>query len=213
MRSGPFHNPFRDQAKDLSALVARPAPAPPAPKPSPADEDEEGLWLKAMSEVRPLDAGPLTAQPKVKPPVRPAENEDLEVLTHLADLVSGNLPLDVRDTDEYVEGARPGLNPALLSRLSEGFYPVQEHLDLHGLNLTQAEARVARFLHESRRRGLRCVLIIHGRGLKSPDRHPVLKPHLVDWLSRSGMRKHVLAFTSARPYDGGAGAVYVLLKG
>ena len=212
---GPFHNPFQSRAGELKKHLAPKAQEtpPPRPKPKPAPEpDEEELFLRAVADVTPLGSDLQTATPRpgAKPP--PMEDEELEVLARLADLVTGTAPLDIRDTDEYVQGARPGLSPDIVHRLSLGRFPVADHLDLHGLTLAQARAEVEGFLTESRRKGSRCVLIIHGRGLSSPDGQPVLKPHLVGWLSKTGLRKHVLAFTSARPYDGGAGAVYVLLK-
>lgn len=209
--AGPFHNPFQDRAKELKKrLEIKEAPKP-RPKPPP-EPDEEEIFLRAVADVTPFDKDLqiATPEPGAKPP--PVEDEELEVLAQLADLVTGTAPLDIRDTDEYVQGARPGLSPDVVHRLSLGRFPVADHLDLHGLTLAQARAEVEGFLMESRRMGLRCVLIIHGRGLSSPDGQPVLKPHLVTWLSKTGLRKHVLAFTSARPYDGGAGAVYVLLK-
>ena len=209
--SGPFHNPFRDQAASLKNHLEKktgPAPAK-APKPPP---DEEEVFLKAMAGITPIDSEAQATRPLTRPKPPPEEDEELEVLARLADLVTGSAPLDIRDTDEYVQGARPGLNPDILHRLSQGLFPVADHLDLHGLTLAQARAEVEGFLTEARRMGQRCVLLIHGRGLSSPEGRPVLKPHLVAWLSRTGLRKHVLAFTSARPYDGGAGAVYVLLK-
>ena len=80
--------------------------------------------------------------------------------------------------------------------------------------MTAEEARVAvdRFLTTAQRNGQRCVLIIHGRGLNSKDQVPVLKTRLAQWLARGSWARLVLAFTSARPCDGGAGALYVLLR-
>ena len=75
-----------------------------------------------------------------------------------------------------------------------------------------ARPAVERFLHEALRAGHRCVLVVHGRGHNSKDRTPVLKEKLVSWLARSALSRMVLAFTSARPHDGGAGAMYVLLR-
>jgi DNA-nicking Smr family endonuclease len=212
-----FHNPFLDQAKELKKLVNKPLPLarppkPENPEPEDREKEEERLFLKAVAGAMPLGSGPETALALTKAEPPPEEDEELEVLAQLADLISGAAPLDIRDTDEYVQGARPGLNPDIIHRLALGRFPVQAHLDLHGLTLAQARHQVEGFLLESRRMGLRCVLVIHGRGLSSPEGRPVLKPHLVAWLSRSGLRKHVLAFTSARPYDGGAGAVYILLR-
>ncbi len=212
-KSRPFHNPFLDSAKELKRRLAQPAaeaePAPPAVEP----DDDAAEFRRAMAGVTPLEFGPEIALPTTRPGPRPAEDEDLEALAHLADLVAGEVALDVRDTDEYVEGSRPGLNPEIVNKLAAGLFPIHDHLDLHGLTVNEAQERVFRFVIDSRRLGHRCVLVIHGRGLGSPEGKPVLKPHVVAWLSRSALRKHVLAFATARPYDGGAGAVYVLLKG
>jgi len=207
----PFHNPFLAQAKELRDLVDQPAEKKEPPKPE--RESDEEIFLKTVGPVTPLEASNEVAERRTRPGPPPLPDEEFEVLTQMADLVSGALPLDVRDTDEYVQGARPELDPQILERLSAGLIPSQDHLDLHGLALAQARENLADFLQRSRRTGLRCVLIIHGRGLRSPQGQPVLKPHVVAWLSRSALRKHVLAFATARPYDGGAGALYVLLKG
>ena len=96
--------------------------------------------------------------------------------------------------------------------MKRGKIPVQDYIDLHGYTKKDAEERVRRFLIDSQRRGLSCVLIIHGRGLNSPDSIPILKERLPVWLNRGPVRKIVLAFSSARPYDGGTGALYVLLR-
>ena len=88
---------------------------------------------------------------------------------------------------------------------------MQDHLDLHGLTAAEARDAVDRFLTNAVRQGLRTVLIIHGRGLSSPG-EPVLKSRLMQWLNRGVWRKWVMAYTSARRCDGGAGATYVLLR-
>ena len=100
----------------------------------------------------------------------------------------------------------------LLKRLRAGEYALQGHLDLHGLDRGEAKQKVVKFVEECRRAGQRCILIVHGRGLHSPDQIPVLKQRVQVWLSYGRLAKYVLAFCSARPEDGGAGAVYVLLR-
>jgi DNA-nicking Smr family endonuclease len=85
-------------------------------------------------------------------------------------------------------------------------------VDLHGLGTEAAKEALERFLVESRRRGHRCVLVVHGRGLHSKDQVPVIKERMGAWLSRGRLSKIVLAFATARPTDGGAGASYVLLR-
>jgi DNA-nicking Smr family endonuclease len=96
-------------------------------------------------------------------------------------------------------------------RLHQGQFAIQAHIDLHGMTVRQAREAVDGFLHQAVRQGLRMVLIIHGRGLSSPV-EPVLKSHLVKWLQRGSWRKWVMAYTSARVCDGGAGATYILLR-
>jgi DNA-nicking Smr family endonuclease len=97
-------------------------------------------------------------------------------------------------------------------QLRRGEFPRQAYLDLHGLTAAEARPAVERFVVEAVRAGRRCVLLVHGRGHNSKDNVPVLKTNLVGWLARGAVSRMVLAFTSARPSDGGAGALYVLLR-
>jgi DNA-nicking Smr family endonuclease len=94
-------------------------------------------------------------------------------------------------------------------QLRRGALPVEDRLDLHGLTVDQAYRVVRHFLEQSRKAGHRCVLIIHGKGARSPGSVPVLKCNVSSWLRAS---QPVLAFHSARYRDGGTGAVYVLLR-
>jgi len=105
-----------------------------------------------------------------------------------------------------------GLDPALLRRLKRGGYAVEDRLDLHGLTRDGARGAVDRFLRGARLDGKRCVLLIHGRGRHSEDELPVLKEGLRGWLASGSFGRQVLAFASARPADGGVGALYVLLR-
>ncbi len=140
-------------------------------------------------------------------------NEDLEALRSLSDLVTGKAEFDLTYTDEYVEGQTRGLPPTLMEQLRAGRIPYQDHLDLHGYTILQAEAAVTRFILDSVALGRSSVLLIHGRGLGSKDGIPVLKRFLEDFLLRGPARKFILAFTTARPVDGGLGASYILLRG
>ncbi|GIW40798.1 MAG: hypothetical protein KatS3mg076_1375 [Candidatus Binatia bacterium] len=142
---------------------------------------------------------------------RPPKEED-EARAFLSDLVSGAVPFDIAETDEYVEGVVRGLNPELVRRLRMGEFARQDYLDLHGMTADEARKAVEAFLLSSHRKGYRCVLIVHGRGKNSKNQVPVLKRHLKDWLARGSCSRLVLAFTSARPCDGGTGALYALLR-
>jgi DNA-nicking Smr family endonuclease len=127
-------------------------------------------------------------------------------------LVSGDAPFDLSDTDEFIEGRIAGIDPNLVRKLRRGDFAVQGHVDLHGLTREEAKRAVDEFLRRSRNAGKRCVLVVHGRGLHSRDQLPVLKEALRTWLSTARFARHVLAFATARPADGGGGALYVLLR-
>src|SRR5438552_3972103 len=127
-------------------------------------------------------------------------------------LARGAARFDISDTREYVEGAIVGLDPRVLRRLRRGDFAWQDHLYLHGMTSATARVAVDRFLAESVALGHRCVLIVHGRGRNSKDQTPVLKERLKSWLARGRAARIVLGFTTARPCDGGAGALYVLLR-
>ncbi len=104
---------------------------------------------------------------------------------------------------------RPGVRTQVLRRLRRGLYPIEDELDLHGHSQAEARDRLAEFIAFHRNAGHRCLRIIHGKGYRSGARGPILKIAVNSWLRRHG---DVMAFTSARPIDGGTGAVYVLLR-
>lgn len=176
---------------------------------------EDRIFLEAVSDVTPLSSSKKTVFPTPDARMRPAHqapDEELEAMAHLNDLVSGSAEVDITFTDEYVEGAVPGFDRKLMLRLKRGEFAVQDHLDLHGLTKQEAELRVRQFLVQSFNKGLRCVLVVTGRGLNSENQIPILKERLPLWLRRGPARKIVLAFSTAKPYDGGTGAIYVLLR-
>lgn len=111
---------------------------------------------------------------------------------------------------EALAWSQSGISHEALRRLRRGYWSVQAELDLHGLTRDAAKRELVDFLVDCRRHGARCVRIIHGKGLGSPDRLPVLKTHVAHWLTQ---RREVLAYVQARPCDGGSGALAVLLRG
>jgi DNA-nicking Smr family endonuclease len=167
-----------------------------------------------MADVRPLSSTQRARVPRQPPPLPPRTptDPDAEALAELSDLVAGNGTFDISHTTEFLEGAVLGLDRRLVRRLRNGEFAYQSHLDLHGMTAEQARAAVDSFLTTAYRRGYRCVLIVHGRGHNSTDQVPVLKRKVTAWLSRGSWARLVLAFTSARACDGGAGALYVLLR-
>ena len=215
-REKPFNNPFGglglnkppERRVKNSPRVERPAPPPVDP------EDEAALFRAVVGEVQPIRGSPRL--PRAKPPVEVESlrivDDEADAFAELCELVAQKGPLDLADSDERIEGAAPGLDIRILRRLRAAHYAIEAHLDLHGLTREEAKQELAKFMEESRRRARRLVLIVHGRGLHSKDQIPVLKAGLQVWLSRGRIGRHVLAFTSAQRHDGGAGAVYVLLR-
>ena len=207
----PFLELKKEKAPPPAAAPAKAAPEPP-PEPLPGT-DEDAFAAMVAGAVPLTGVAPLAPQ-KVGPRPGPPPPDDAEaVMRELEDLVSGVAPFDFADTEEFVEASVRGLDRRVLKQLRRGDFSYQAHLDLHGMRRDEARARVAEFIVKAHAEGKKCVLVVHGRGLGSKDNIPVLKEKLTAWLTRGAIGKRVLAFTSARPYDGGTGAVYVLLRG
>lgn len=212
MAKKPFNDAFRKLGDRAAAAAPRPARPPPPPPRPPSEPDEHELWARVTAGARP-PPGP----DRVGPPRPPAASghvwhPDLDAIDELRALVAGEGPFDLADSDEFIEGRVAGLDADVLRKLRRGEYAVQGHVDLHGLTREEAKGAVEAFLRSARSAGKRCVLVVHGRGLHSKDQLPVLKEALRTWLATARFARHVLAFASARPADGGAGAIYVLLR-
>jgi len=178
-------------------------------------EDPAAVFQAAMADVTPpawKNTRIGVVSPRFPQENRQVYSEDLEVLLQLEDLVEGRRPIDLLDSDEYLEGYVRGIHPVILEKLRQGRFSIQAYLDLHGLTAAEAEQEVREFITQAAALGRRCVLLVHGRGLNSKDQIPVLKKRLEAMLLRGPVRKKILAFTSAQPHDGGTGASYVLLR-
>ena len=211
----PFNNPFLDVKLPEKAATPEPAPPPePSPQVKAAPLSDDDLWTLAIDGAAPLEDRSGRIRPGPQPlSVAPGElDPELVAYDELRALISGEVPFDIADTDEFIEGQARGLDPNVVRRLRRGELAVQAHLDLHGMLKEEAKVQLEAFLSRERHDGKRCVLVVHGRGLHSKDQVPVLKEALKRWMGTARFAQHVLAFTSARPHDGGAGAVYVLLK-
>jgi DNA-nicking Smr family endonuclease len=212
----PFNPAFEELHQKMKK--AQKAPREPDVRGSLQDQhepDDRAFFIEAMSDVTPLPGaqGKIMKSPGPNTtPAHPAPDDMQEAMAYLQDLVKGSKELDITFSDEYVEGSVKGFSRKLMNGLKKGQFPVQDYIDLHGLTKQEAESKVRDFLIQSYRLGLRCVLIVHGRGLNSPESFPVLKERLPVWLGRGFVRKIVLAFATAKPYDGGTGAMYVLLR-
>lgn len=200
---------------DIPSLpVARnPADGPSKPqKGKPDPETEQQLFDEAMADVTPISrSGCIEAVSQKCLPAGPEDNPDAVALWQLENLVKHGEGFVLADTAEYIEGIGYRVNPEITRRLHRGDFSIQAHIDLHGLSVEHAHAAFDIFLKDSVMTGKRAVLIVHGRGLSSPDK-PVLKTRLIGWLTTGPWRKWVMAFSSARACDGGTGATYVLLR-
>lgn len=186
-----------------------PAPKDPASDEELADiDDPSELFRRAVGEVRPLDDDKVApAQSKVKAKPRQLEKDERSVM-HEA--MHDDRDPDELDAGEHLSWRRDGVQNRVMKKLRNGYYSIQEELDLHGMTVAQARVVLSEFLarvtdtHQSC-----CVRIIHGKGRKSATDKPVMKPFVSSWLRQ---RKHITAFCSCKPVHGGTGAVYVLVK-
>ncbi len=170
--------------------------------------DDEDL-RKALAGVEPL------APPRRKPLARPRpaplpRQTRRDERAALAESLNGPLSVDdALDSGEELVYARDGIGRDVLRKLRRGHWVIEDALDLHGMNRDQAALAVAEFLRHCLQRRMRCVRIVHGKGLGSRNREPVLKVKLRKWL----LREEVLAYCQAPAAEGGSGAVLVLLTG
>ncbi|MGH8456471.1 MAG: Smr/MutS family protein [Stenotrophobium sp.] len=178
------------------------------PKPPALEEDTDAaLFRNAMAGVKRVAPAQHIALPQIMPSTRPRQQEadDRAVMKELL----ANPEPDLLESGDTLLYRIPGLPESVFRRLRRGQYKVQDELDLHGLNREKARVEVGKFIARCHDRGFRCARIVHGKGNGSPNSGPVIKTYLDGWLRR---RSDVLAFCSARPVDGGTGAVYVLLR-
>lgn len=218
-RSQQLNCPFSDLAtllkqRDIHLAQEKVVLKKPDSKASPLSAREESkLFLEAMADVTPMACHhpKMTRQPRPLATSLASDGEDQDSISALHNLIRYGEGFIVSQTPEYMESANPGATHEVLRRLHGGQYAIQDHVDLHGFSVAEAAPVLERFIRVSIEKGLRAVLVVHGRGLTSPG-EPVLKHKVQEWLTRGPLRKWVIALTSARSCDGGAGATYVLLR-
>ncbi|CAB3745893.1 Smr/MutS family protein [Paraburkholderia humisilvae] len=173
-----------------------------------ADADAE-QFRRELGEVTPLGAKPRATLTRTPPTPLPVQTR-LDEAAVLNEAISDEFdPEMLLDTDESLFYCRPGINQEVVRKLRRGAWIVQAQLDLHGMRRDEARQALAEFIRDSGKRGLRCLRVIHGKGLGSIGKEPVLKGRVRAWLVQ---KEEVIAFCQARPHDGGAGAVLVLLQ-
>jgi len=171
------------------------------------EQSDADIFFEEMSDVAP------GRQDKIEParkPLRPIPRQSIKDRQQVKeDMLQMSQEQFEIETGEELSYASEGLQLSVIRKLRKGNYPVEAELDLHGYRVAEAGPILGDFLSECRHRGIRCVRIIHGKGHGSHNKQPVLKHQLNNWLRR---RNDVLAFCSARPYDGGTGAIYLLIR-
>lgn len=171
------------------------------------DNHDHRIFREAMSGVSPLKHDKVqhdSSKPKAKR-IEPDEKENNEIHDPLSD----QLHIEEVDTEETLSFCRAGIQKKVFRKLRSGSYHISDELDLHGATVKQAKKILLYYLQHAVQYENHCIRIIHGKGHRSGNNKPVLKTYVNHWLSE---HERVLAFHSARPRDGGTGAVYVLLK-
>ncbi|MBI5279093.1 MAG: Smr/MutS family protein [Burkholderiales bacterium] len=172
-------------------------------------EAERNLFTRAAGKVEPLrHAKRVHHVPE--PPAPIAVQRQLDDLAVLRESISDEFDAStLLDVDDAMSFRRPGIGADVTRRLRRGEWTIQSEIDLHGLRSDEAREALAGFVREANKQGLRCVRVVHGKGLGSPGKTPVLKGKVHSWLVQ---KNAVLAFVQARADEGGAGALVVLLK-
>ena len=170
---------------------------------------ERTLFVRAAGAVRPIRGHRrVDLAPGQPPPV--AAQQQLDEQRVLREAISDEFDVStLLDIDDALSFRRPGIGTYVTRKLRKGEWSLQGELDLHGLRREEAREALAAFIRDAHRRGWRCVRVVHGKGLGSPGKTPVLKGRVQSWLIQ---KNEVLAFVQARGDEGGAGALVVLLK-
>jgi len=170
---------------------------------------DRDLFIRAAGAVKPLpDPRKVLHPSRPKPPTAMSYERDQQAV--LQEAISDDFDFStLLDADDQMSFRRPGISPDVTRKLRRGDWRIQREIDLHGLRRDDARQALGGFIREAHRQGVRCVRVIHGKGLGSPGKTPVLKSRVHGWLIQ---KNEVLAFVQARPVDGGAGALVVLLQ-
>lgn len=176
-------------------------------RPASATPVEARLFADAMSGVAPISArGRDLAPAKQLPPVRSTVSDTTD------EILFGTLEFSLEYTEEFVQGHVLGLDPVVVEKLKAGSYSHEAHVDLHGQNMEQAYATLVRFIRHAYQSDKRHLIVVTGRGKNSPGGLPVLRERVQSWFTRDPFKRVILGFCTAKPGDGGAGALYILLR-
>ncbi len=206
----PFEKLKKKIAHSQAAKTTPPSPARPKKKEEYTDEELFSREMDGVQEIAEFRSLACVQRRNNGNGLRPSRDLECEAIRVLGEIAAGERPMHLPDTQEYVEWTNPQYHDTVVPGLHEGRFSVQAFLDLHGCTVPEAEAELDLFFDESFKKGLRCVKIIHGRGLRSV-KGPRIKAAVTKRLS-GRFRKHIIAYVTARQCDGGLGALYVLLR-
>jgi len=169
---------------------------------------ERNLFESAVGQVQRM-APVARADLKMPVPAATVLQHERDAQAALQESLSDEFDISsLLDTDQDLSFRRPGVGADVVQKLRKGQWSIQRQVDLHGLRSDEARDAMGRFIRDSHKQGLRCVRVVHGKGLGSPGKAPVLKDKVMRWLVQ---KAEVIAFVQAPPNKGGAGAVLVLL--
>ncbi len=171
-------------------------------------EAERNLFTRAVGKVAPICQPERVWSPPQRPLPRPIQ-QDLDDEAVMHESMSDEFDITtLLDADDQLSFRRSGIGTDVTRKLRKGEWSIQGQIDLHGLRSDEARNAIGQFIRDAKRMGWRCVRVVHGKGLGSPGKEPVLKSKVQRWLVQ---KSEVLAFVQAKPSDGGAGALVVLL--
>jgi len=171
-------------------------------------EAERNLFARAVGKVAPIAQQDRVWTPPPRSSPRPLQ-QDLDDEAVMHESMSDEFDITtLLDADDQLSFRHPGIGTDVTRKLRKGEWSIQGQIDLHGLRSDEARTAMGQFIRDAKRMGWRCVRVVHGKGLGSPGKEPVLKSKVQRWLVQ---KNEVLAFVQAKPSDGGGGALVVLL--
>lgn len=205
---------FKKEKKDVYSLPYEKKKTPAAQTEEPDQPADEEVFMAAMQGVKQMDG---SSGRQVTPPAKMAPQIDVldpeeQAKNDLQRLIKGDVEFELEYTEEYMYGYVRGLDIKTFQQLKAGSLNIDGHMDMHGMTTDQAQENLLFFIRESYMQNHRCVLVVTGRGINSPGGVSVLRRETETWLTREPLKRVILAFCTAQPKDGGAGALYVLLR-
>ncbi|CCH47645.1 Smr/MutS family protein [Pseudodesulfovibrio piezophilus] len=204
---------FKKENKDAYSLPYEKKERP-RESPEPDDHADEALFFSAMQGVKQMDG---TQGRQISPQTNSScSSVDLDpeekVKRDLQSFLRGAFEFELEYTEDFMYGYVRGLDIKTFQQLKAGSFDISASLDMHGMTTVQAHEKLLSFMQENHRQDNRCVLVVTGKGINSPGGQSVLRRETESWLTHDPLKQVVLAFCTAQPKHGGAGAIYILLR-